>query len=420
MIVRELITILKINVDKSKMAAFESSINRAKTSMASLQELFVTGFAAGAFGEMVKKTAEQVEHMSRAAAMLGTTEQALEPLKYMAEMTGGSFEGVQQAIMMMNRQLGSAELKPNSPAAQTLNAMHISMKALKELSPDRQFVTLAESLSKIEDPALRSRMAFNLFGRGAREILPLVARGKDGIEELSKSFDKFGHLTKEQTESMEKFAETQKKLGFAFGELTKQLTVAVAPVLIAITHAITSLMAAFTKMPGPIKSVIGVMAMLGSTIPLLLVGFGSLRAIFPMIAAGFELIAGAELTAMAPLLPWIAGIAAVSAALFGLYRLASMKPSGGGLDNINRMKKQFGDSSILAVSDNNIYSPTRGRLPFSGGQYSADGAPKKTEQTFNVHFHDRVTPDTSQEILRHLSEIGQQLASQNRIASAAI
>ncbi len=312
MIVRELITVLKLNVDESKLKSFESHIAHAKEGMASLQELFVAGFAVGAFGAMVEKTAEGVEQMARAAAMLGTTSEALGPLKFMAEATGGSFDSVRRAIMMMNRQLGSAELKPNSPAAQALHGMNISMRELKSLTPDKQFTAIAEKLSEIPDAAQRTQKAFALFGRGAMGILPLIAEGKEGFEKLNNEFNKFGKLTEKDTQNIERFAKSQKVMQFGFQVLAKQLTAVVAPILEIVSKAFTNLIAWISKAPAPIKEVVGILGMLAAILPIVVVALGSMSAILPVLSSGFAMLMG-------PLLPWIAGLGLLFAIILDIY-----------------------------------------------------------------------------------------------------
>jgi hypothetical protein len=64
----------------------------------------------------------------------------------------------------------------------------ISVKELKELSPEEAFKKVAKELSEVEDPAKRTALAFDLFGKQGAAILPALKE----VGELEADFQRLG------------------------------------------------------------------------------------------------------------------------------------------------------------------------------------------------------------------------------------
>lgn len=290
MIVRELVTVLRLNVDESKLARFESHIDHAKKSLGEMKEIMMAGFAAGFFGEMILKTAEGFEKLNRQAVALGITTSGLGELKFISEASGGSFEGLTNSLFMMNKALGTANLQPDGPAAKALDRLGLTLNEIRSLTPDQQFKELAARIAEIPNPADRARTAMDLFGRGAKEILPMLAKGREGFQEFSNEYARFGKLTNVQKDDLERLAKAQNVLRLSFPKLTQAITASLAPAFEALAVIITRVIQAFTNLPDWMKSVISAFILLAATLPAVVIGLNGVKLLLPALSEAFALL----------------------------------------------------------------------------------------------------------------------------------
>ncbi|MBX3751934.1 MAG: hypothetical protein KF897_17785, partial [Opitutaceae bacterium] len=98
----------------------------------------------------------------------------------------------------MQRSLVDAA-KGTASAQQALSLLGLSVEDLAGLSPDQQFKRLADRLSQVIDPALRTALAMEIFGRAGTKLLPLLSSGSAGIEELQSQARSLGLTVSTQT-----------------------------------------------------------------------------------------------------------------------------------------------------------------------------------------------------------------------------
>lgn len=72
---------------------------------------------------------------------------------------------------LMSKSIGAAALDGGA-AASEIERLGLNVQQLVALSPDQQFVALAEKMARWENPTLRAKSAFDIFGRSAAELLP--------------------------------------------------------------------------------------------------------------------------------------------------------------------------------------------------------------------------------------------------------
>src|SRR5690606_7203985 len=60
----------------------------------------------------------------------------------------------------------------------------LSVSDLAGLSPDQQFAAIADKIAAIKDPAMRTAAAMDVFGKSGADLIPMMAGGAAGIEQL--------------------------------------------------------------------------------------------------------------------------------------------------------------------------------------------------------------------------------------------
>ena len=176
---------------------------------------------------------DRIDALDEAASKIGITYNALQDLRFAAEMTGGSFEGMVSALAKMQANIASGS------ATDALNKLGLSAQYLKQLAPERQFAEINQRLSEVKNTGEKIDLAKGLYGKGAVELLNVINGGKDGLTEMSRQVELFGgHLTDAQRKMATMAQEDIEKLQAGWGFIKDQIAVGVAPALLGITESI--------------------------------------------------------------------------------------------------------------------------------------------------------------------------------------
>lgn len=137
------------------------------------------GVAAGV-GSLTKELITLGGQLQDASDKLGVNAETLQVLKFAAEQTGGSFDGLQAALAFNTKLVGEAS-RGNKEAAETFRLLGIDAKKFADLPIDRRLAVIAEQLKNVEDPALRLDLTLKALGRGGADLAPLLAQGAAGL-----------------------------------------------------------------------------------------------------------------------------------------------------------------------------------------------------------------------------------------------
>jgi hypothetical protein len=154
MLVRELAAKLSIKTDKA-------SVEGAKlmfTELRSQLELVLEGVhkVREFIGDLVQKTAGFANEISRMSKITGVSRDSLQRLSFAAEESGVSMESLQHAMIWLSRR-----------------GVH---------DTGGEMLRLADRFKNMTDPAAKARLAMQLFGRSGYELLPMLEKGRDGLQ----------------------------------------------------------------------------------------------------------------------------------------------------------------------------------------------------------------------------------------------
>jgi hypothetical protein len=130
-----------------------------------------------------KVFASMGDEMAKAATRTGVSVEAISALAYAAKQSGTDLEGLENGLRKMSKVVVEAA-KGSDAAVETLRLLGLTVKDLNHLSPDRQFKLFAEAISRVKDPTVRAALAMEVFGKSGTQLIPLMADGAKGIEEL--------------------------------------------------------------------------------------------------------------------------------------------------------------------------------------------------------------------------------------------
>ena len=106
--------------------------------------------------------------LDKAAIRTGFSVEALSELGFAAEQSGADLETLEAGIKSMQRAIAAG----------------LGGDGLAGMTPEEQFLTLAERISRVEDPTKRAALAMQVFGKSGQRLIPLLSAGAKGIEEL--------------------------------------------------------------------------------------------------------------------------------------------------------------------------------------------------------------------------------------------
>ena len=227
-----------IGADSSK---YERAMDRVKSGARSAGKIVKAGFAAataavGALSGALLVASKDVlkfgDQIHKANLRLGISTEALSQLRHAADLSGVSFESLQNGLRYMERQLSEVAAKGKGPAKEALDALGLSIQDLRGLKPETQFEIISEQLSKVADSTDKAAIAAKLYGARGVELIQMAADGASGIRAMREEADSLGlTLSQDGANAIADFNDTMTRLKGEFTGTAQALVVALGPVL---------------------------------------------------------------------------------------------------------------------------------------------------------------------------------------------
>lgn len=166
-----------------------------------------------------------------ASAKTGLTVEALSTLGYAAGQGGVQMETLTGSVGKMQKNLVAAA-QGSKGAKKALADVGLTAEGLAGLSTEDQFKAIAEGLSHVTDPAAKTAAAMALFGKSGAELLPILAGGSKGLNEMQAQARKLGlEISTADAEGADKFGDSLDTLAAQGKALAVRLGSAVIPLV---------------------------------------------------------------------------------------------------------------------------------------------------------------------------------------------
>lgn len=152
---------------------------------------FVASLGVGAIIQATKAGLDYAASLGETAQQLGVTTKFMQEFRFAATQNGASVEEADNALGKFSVTLGKA-LDGQKSAVKAFSDLGISIDSLAGASDAQRFELVADAIAKIPDPARRSAAAFEIFGRGAKAILPTLESGAQGFRNLAQEAQRYG------------------------------------------------------------------------------------------------------------------------------------------------------------------------------------------------------------------------------------
>ena len=178
-----------------------------------------------AFKEWIASTIEAAEQTERMAAKLGASVGEVQQIGAVAVLTGTDMDRLGTAMERL--QLGLAKsASATSPVRAALAALGVEAEHFRSLSIPQQMDELAQAAARFADGATKTA-AFQALGRQFVELLPMLDRGKQGFDELTRAARETGVIMSDQdVKALAETKEASSALGLAVTALGQDLTLA--------------------------------------------------------------------------------------------------------------------------------------------------------------------------------------------------
>lgn len=143
------------------------------------------------FGALVKASMESADALAKSADKIGVTTQALAGLRYQADLSGVSAEQLDNSLKTMQKNIVDFE-RGTGRATVALQALGFTQGDLINMSADRQFLAIADSVSHMQNAAERTNAAMKIFGDSGSELINVMADGSAGIRAAAAEADQLG------------------------------------------------------------------------------------------------------------------------------------------------------------------------------------------------------------------------------------
>ncbi len=289
------------------------------------------------------------DNVAKMAKRTGVGVGALSELQFVASQTGTEFGTLENAFRKMQRSIYDAG-RGLSTQKDALADLNLRYEDLKDLSPEDQFMVLADRLGKVTDDTKQAGIAMSFFGRTGTNLIPMFEAGADGISRLREEARKLGLTMSDQdAKSAEDFTDAMDALGKSSKMSIFYIGAALAPAVQKVANSIqatvTSVGSWISENRGVVVSIAKIVAIvgvagvglvaLGVTVKMFGVAFAVMAKTVAIGIGAIKLIGVASVAMISPIGAVIAAVGAM-----GAYLVYS---TGVGADALKWLGDKFGD-----------------------------------------------------------------------------
>jgi hypothetical protein len=215
------------------MSSAEASLARfAKVGAASVVAVGVAMVA------LTKASMDNIDVLAKQARSLGLTTAAFQKMALVAGEAGIEAGKLSSMLGLMQRNI--VELSNGTQAqVDSFNALGVSLADLKGLSPDEQFAKIADALSTVGDPAEKTALAMEVFGRSGRDAINMLNGYGEASANAAEFQNRFGIAVSQATsDNVERANDAVGRLGMVMEGLGNTMAGAVAPALESVANGL--------------------------------------------------------------------------------------------------------------------------------------------------------------------------------------
>ncbi len=288
---------------------------------------------------LTKSAIDNADALDNMSQRIGVSVEALSRLQYAAKLSDTSIESLQTGFRTLanNMVAGSdafAQLGVN--ITNTDGSMRSSVEVFSEI---------ADRFASMEDGALKSALAVDVFGRSGLDLIPMLNAGAAGIAEFGRQSDEFNYTISTKT------ARAAAAFNDNLDKVNAQLTGVANKVMEAVLPALTEFSNLIVRMDPSVVAISAGLLGIGAAAALAAPGVSALAASLGLVATSIATIAAIP-----------GGLALLAGGVF----LGSTTPAGapsdsvvpGGYDDRMNQAGSMLDATFAALGGNKTFGST--------------------------------------------------------------
>lgn len=151
----------------------------------SLAVMAAGAVSVGGLAVMTKKALDTAGALADTAFNLGLNVEALQELRYAAELSGVAQESFDKSLEKFTRNIGEAA-QGSGAAKDAFNILGVSVRDAEGNIRDTEsvFRDVSDAMANIENPTERVRLAFDLFGKQGVAMVNMLAQGSTAMDAM--------------------------------------------------------------------------------------------------------------------------------------------------------------------------------------------------------------------------------------------
>lgn len=230
------IPITAVDRTKKAFASVSRGLNAIRKSLFNFKTGIAAALGAGGLGLLVKNSLDGIDKISKLSRTLGISVEDLRKLELAANLSGVELNTLARGVRTLNKGMVDFAREGTGEAADAFETLGITADDINAVMGD-QFKVLqlvAKRLDQVENSAIKSSVAQELFGGRASELMLVLENGGKELAKISKEAKTFGLILSTQAaQGVEEANDSVTRLFSVFKGLTDTITAALAP---AITH----------------------------------------------------------------------------------------------------------------------------------------------------------------------------------------
>jgi hypothetical protein len=243
-------------------AMFNRGMSRMEAGVQNLRNALVTAAGAGGLGLLIKRAIDSGDQLHKLAQKVGFSVESLSALKFGADLSDVSFEGLTRGLKEFNKSLTEAN-DENSKAAQIFKALGVDIRQ----GPDAALRQFADAFTRLEGQ-VKAPIAEAIMGKSGADLIPWLNQGASGMDEMAARARALGLvISADFAAQAERLNDNLKTLGMLTEALGVRLGGPVIEGLVSFTTALVKAAEGGNVLLGALKEIAKLDLALASLLP---------------------------------------------------------------------------------------------------------------------------------------------------------
>ena len=233
---------IKVNIN-GDTSGLDSALSKGQSNLARFAKVGAAAIAATgvAMIGLTKTSLANIDTLTKQARTLGLTTSAFQKMTLVAGEAGIESGKLSSMLGLMQRNI--VELSSGTKLqTEAFGKLGLSIKDLQGLSPDEQFAKIAASLDAVKDPAEKTALAMEVFGRSGKDAINMLSDYSAKAANAAKFQNEFGIAVSQfDAETIEAANDAMGRLGMIVTGVGNIIAANVAPAIIALSNGFLEL-----------------------------------------------------------------------------------------------------------------------------------------------------------------------------------